>query len=170
MAIKLIPLTKAFPNSGYNTNKKRSVFFLYAGVAYLQAYEELHKQAEGFIIMYVELPLLHMALELLIKAHAARINESFNPKDKKYQHQSINILKEYANKVSEFKSIIDDPKKADLIKKLEKAWKSLRYGETALFFDGKDMLLAKDLAFELAEAYHKATKIPFFSHHFPTKK
>ncbi len=168
MAIKLVPLTKAFPKSGYDTNKERSHFFAHAGVEYLLAYEDLLKQEEASgHKFYVELPLLHMTLELLIKAHASLIDESFNPKQ--YRHQTKNILKDYADEINEFKLIIENPDKIALIEQLEEAWKYLRYGEMAFSCEGKDIHLAKNLAIELVETYHKKTRIPFFAHHFPTR-
>ncbi|MBI2608304.1 MAG: hypothetical protein HYW47_01755 [Deltaproteobacteria bacterium] len=170
MSIKIVPLIEAIPNSGYDSNKRRSSLLAHAGVAYLEAYEAMSNLPEkGFAVHFVELPLLHMTLELLIKAYVSWIDDSFDPKKRAYRHCTKKIIEDYADKINEFSLIKNNPEKIALIEQLEKAWRYLRYGESTLTCERKDLHMAKDLAIELAEAYHKATGLRFFSHHFSQK-
>lgn len=169
MVIKLIPLTKAYPNSGHDTNKVRSYGYAHAGIDYLRASDAVIGASETYgPFFYVVLPLLHMSLELLIKAHAALTDDSFDPK--KYRHCSKKILERYASKNKGFEGILSDAKKIELVVSLEKAWEIVRYAESYIGFDGSDLKLAQTIAVELANSYRDATGIPLLAHHYPVQK
>jgi hypothetical protein len=160
MSIKIVPLTKAFPGVGYDTNAKRCHLFAQAGVDYLRACAAVVAGREQYgWNFYVELPLMHMTLELLVKAHAARVDTAFNPVHRKYQHKITKIINDYTGRVKVFSILENDTTKMELIEGLEASWEAVRYAEAAVYYEGKDWELFNQVAVQLADEYHKITGV-----------
>jgi hypothetical protein len=156
MSIKIVPLSKAFPGAGYDTNAKRCHLFAHAGMDYLRACAAVvaGREQHGWNF-YVELPLMHMALELLVKALAARVDIAFNPLDRKYQHKTKKIINDYASRVKIFSILETDKTKMELIEGLEASWEAVRYAEAAVYYEEKDWELFNQVAKQLLDEYYK---------------
>lgn len=157
MAIKIIPLKKAFPGSGYDSNKKKSFMFAHAGGDYWRACHILidKRNKEGPWLMYAELPLMHMAMELLIKAFPALFDHEFN--SKKYKHSTSKIIREYSSQINILGLIESDASKMELIKGLENSWEPVRYAESAISYDGSDWKTFNEIIVMLLDEYKKLT-------------
>ena len=159
MTFKVTNLAKTFPE--YDSNKRKTYLFAYAGADYLYASEMLieGRNKDGRWCMWAEMPLMHMAIELLVKAFASYYDQKFN--GKKARHKTSQIIKDYSDKIGIFKKISDEPKNLELIKELEKSWELVRYGEGAQRCDGEEYKILKNIAGELYNEYKKITKLPY---------
>lgn len=156
MSIKIIPLTKAFPGSDYDSNKSKSHMFAHAAADYWRASEIIKKENKGSGVLftfYVEMPLMHMALELMLKAIIAFNDEKFTAK--KYKHKTSILINNYSDKIKSLKLIKNDSEKMKLLEDLENAWESIRYAECAFSYDGEDIELFDEIMSELYDDYSK---------------
>ena len=165
MAIKLTPLSEAFPDSGHELNVNRSHMLAHAGIEYLEASIAAHAchEAHGLNI-YVPLPLMHQAIELLLKAHALMIDTSFDPK--KYGHETVVLVNDYESKIGVFSTISANQEYMELIAALEQAWLSVRYAEVVISYTGPDYKTAGNIANLLADEYFHEFEVPIQAHHF----
>lgn len=165
MAIKLTPWAQAYPGSELETNTHRCHMFANVGVEYLRACAAVTASYETYGFgLHVELPLMHQAIELLLKAHAARVDPSFSPKS--YNHRTVELIKDYASRVSAFFTLAADQTAMDLIEGLQQAWLSVRYAEVVVEYSGPDYKMAVDIGNLLADEYFRETSVPLQAHHF----
>lgn len=90
---------------------------------------------------------MHQTIELLLKAHVARIDPSFLPKP--YGHRSTELINDYAPRVPVFSRLAVDPQVMDPIANLAAAWDSLRYGEATFHYSAEGYNKVRDAGFEL---------------------
>ena len=165
MTIKLTPWAIAYPDSGHDTNAHRCHMFANAGVQYLRACAAVTTSHETYGFgLYVELPLMHQAIELLLKAHAARVDPSFSPRA--YNHRTADLLKDYASQVGVFATLAADQIAIALIEGLQQAWLSVRYAEVVVEYSGPDYIMAGNIGNLLADEYFRETGVPLQAHHF----
>ena len=165
MVIKITPYSQAFPDSDMGSNSNRCHLFAQAGIEYLRACAAITTSCETYgFNLHVELPLMHQAIELLVKAHAARSDRDFNPK--KYSHRTGEIIRDYAARVPFFSLLLTDSNAMDLIAGLEASWLSLRYAESIVEYTGDDYNSAGLLANSLSDEYFRLTGVRLQSHHF----
>ena len=160
MAIKLVPLARAYPGSGYDKGKRRAHHFAIAGMEFHRVCRLLleHDKREHEWFVYVELPLMHQALELLAKSIATSLDEAFDPK--KYRHDTLKIVAEYRDRSAVFDATAVDIKKTELLKGLTAAWSSVRYAEDFVGFDYDDWLLFDQLAEQFVDEYYAKSGMP----------
>jgi hypothetical protein len=139
MTIRISPLNKSV--------SKVDTFF-WAGEDYYSLCEMIHKDLNKVPLHAPLLPMMHLCLELLVKANAAHADAEFDPK--KFSHKTSQIIKAYSNHIETFKKFAEDKSKMQLLDALEKAWSAIRYGEVAYRFDGEDYLLFKKMGGELS--------------------
>lgn len=165
MAIKVTSLAQAFPGLSLSTNAHRCHVMANIGVEYLRACAALIDSREKFgFNLHVELPLMHQALELLLKAHAARVDDQFSPKT--YRHETTRLLRDYATRVPVFQNLLANQATLQLFAGLESAWLAYRYGESIAEFTGSSYNDAGNIANLLADEYFKETGTPLQAHHF----
>jgi hypothetical protein len=165
MAIKLTPWAVAYPGSGFDTNPNRCHMFANAGVQYLRACAAVTTSHETYGVgLYVELPLMHQAIELLLKAHAARADMSFSPRA--YNHRTTDIIRDYASRISVFARLAADKTSMELIEGLQQSWLSVRYAEVVVVYSGPDYNMAGNIGNLLADEYFRETGVPLQAHHF----
>jgi hypothetical protein len=169
MAIKLTPWTQAHPGSALETNAHRCHLFANSGVQYLRACAAIATSYETYGFgWYVELPLMHQAIELLLKAHAARVDPSFSPR--RYGHRTVDLIKDYSPLVPVFSALVADQTAMDLIEGLQQAWLSVRYAEVVVEYSGPDYNQAGNIGNLLADEYFRETGVPLQAHHFQKRK
>lgn len=162
MSIKIIPLVKAFPESDYGSNKTKSYMFAHAGADYWRASEIIKKENKGsgtLMTFYVELPLMHMALELMLKAIIAFNDDNFIAKN--HKHMTSILITNYSDKIEILKNIQNDSEKMKLIKSLENSWESIRYAECAFSYNGDDIKLFDEIMSELYDEYSRLSGLKF---------
>jgi len=165
MVIKLTKLTDAYPDSGFNSHITRSHLFAHAGISFLRACAAVDSSHDTYgYNLHTPLPLMHQAIELLLKAHASMVDPQFAPKD--YGHKTIKILKDYSSEISVFSTITSSQEHMELIAGLEKAWLSVRYAEVIVEYSGSDYSCAGNLANLLSDEYFKMHNVCLQSHHF----
>lgn len=169
MAIKLTPLSEAFPDSELELNVNRSHMFAHAGINYLEASIAAHACHETHgLNIYAPLPLMHQAIELLLKAHVSMIDTSFDPK--KYGHETVALVNDYESKIGVFSTISANQECMELIAALEQAWLSVRYAEVVVSYTGPDYNTAGNIANLLADEYFREFGVPLMAHHFEEGK
>ena len=136
----------------------------HAGISYLRACASVvgSREALGWNV-HVELPLMHQAIELLLKAHAARVDSDFSPKA--YGHRTLSIVRDYADRVPIFFHLVNDENATALLTGLEASWLSVRYAEAAVGYDGPDWQMAEEIAIRLADEYFRETGVRLLAHH-----
>ena len=152
MMIKIVPLTRAFPDSWYDEPHARGAMLYSIGMDYYRACCILQRSAaagDSWPLPNVMLPAMHQTLELLIKAVAMRIDDTFDPR--KQGHKTIGILETYADQSPVFASIVADPPNKVLLEELYKSYLLLRYGEAALTYDAEDWHKYVQIAQTLAD-------------------
>ena len=112
-SIRITPLAKAFPTSGYETNERMSHNLASAGVEFFHTSCFLHEHWSEMPLFYVPLPLMHQCIELLAKALAARVDVNTTPI--KHGHRTLKMMERYKGKVPVFAAILDDPEKKTFI-------------------------------------------------------
>lgn len=155
MVIEIKPLVESFPGHYYHSSKTKANLFAYAGADYLSACEILIKErnGNGRWHIWAELPLIHMSIELFVKALASFHDDLFDAK--KYKHKTSKIINDYSEKIGLFKTIKDETKKLETIKELEKSWELVRYGESVQRCDGEEWKILLNVARELCSEYEK---------------
>lgn len=169
MAIKLTPWENAYPGSEGETNTHRCHMFAHVGIEYLRACAAVTNGIEiyGFGL-HVELPLMHQAIELLLKAHAARVDPLFSPR--KYSHNTVTLINDYASRVSVFSRLKTNQTSMDLISGLQQAWLSVRYAEVVVVYSRSDYNEAGMIGNLLADEYFQETGVPLQAHHWEKHK
>ena len=153
MEIKVIPLTEAFPRSGYDKGQKRAAMLAEAGMDYHRACCYLwSKFSDVGPLHNFMLPTMHQTLELLTKAIATHVDAAFDPK--KWKHKTLGIVEKYAHQVAVFDSIMADPEKRELIEQLEKSYLLVRYGEAQLVYGSEAWLKCVQVVEMLADDIH----------------
>lgn len=169
MAIKLTPWEIGFPGSGLDSNSHRCHMFAHAGVEYLRACAAVTASHDSYGFgWHVELPLMHQAIELLLKAHAARVDASFSART--YGHRTTDLVSDYASRVHVFKTLTNNQAAMQLIAWLQEAWLSVRYAEVAVQYNGSDYNKAGSIGNLLADEYFRESGVPLQSHHFKQYK
>lgn len=155
MVIRTKSFKEIFSGSHSLSTKMKANFFAHAGVDYWSACEILvkNRNSGGRWHLYAELPLMHMALELMTKAIALYTNQSFDAK--KYLHKTSKIIIDYSGKIELFRNLINDHKKIQAIKELEKSWEIVRYGEGGFRCDGEEWKLLCNIAEKLYDECKK---------------
>jgi len=168
MVLKITRYVQAFPGHGLDQNRKRCHRFANAGIEYLRvcAAAATSRDSYGWNF-HAEFPLMHQAIELLIKAHAAWKDDDFDPRQ--FSHRTSEIIRSYEDKIPIFKLISSNPEQMALLQGLEEAWLSLRYADSVVESTGGDMELAGQIANRLADEYYKQTGVRLQSHHFENK-
>jgi hypothetical protein len=154
MTLKIVPFKKTILKDEFSTNRHKSFMFAHCGADYWRACEaitKINKDSPELTTIWVKLPLMHMALELLVKAIITFDNEKFDPKGKK--HHTLNLINEYAAQIDVFNKINNDLLKKKLISELENSWELVRYGECSFSYDYKDMDLFDEMMSELYDKY-----------------
>ena len=165
MTIRVSPYKGSFPGATPQTNKDRACTYAHNGVEFMRASAILIEQLPGRPNVY--LPLMHLSIELLVKAHAANADASFKPKAN--LHSTHKNLEAHKKEIKMFANILKNPKKTEIIDELEKAWDMARYGEAVILTDASDLKDAQQIAMELAEEFYKKTGVPLLATHFPVK-
>lgn len=165
MTIQLISWEAAYPGAGLDSNKHRCHMFAHAGIEYLRACAAVTTSRETYGFgRHVELPLMHLGIELLLKAHAARVDISFSPRA--YNHRTTDLIRDYAAHVDVFAALAADQAAMELIGCLQQAWLVVRYAEVVVQYNGSDYDKAGNIANLLADAYFHTTDVPLQAHHF----
>jgi hypothetical protein len=157
--IKIIKLTEAY-GLHYSLPESRAALLGYAGVDYLNACilaKESHKQVGP--LFFFRLPTMHQTLELLSKAVAFTADSKFDPR--KYSHQVLKLMQDYASQVPIFSSILSYPNSTELLEGLEMSYLGVRYGECALSYDEDAWLLFLRIADDLLDDLRARTKLRF---------
>jgi len=138
MPTKIDYLTNSPGGDHYRLNSTKSRMFAHSAAQYWDVFLELieEKNFDLWKFMYVGLPIMHMSLELMVKAFVTFYDANYDPKSDR--HKTSKIIIDHADKISELKLIRDDIPKMDLIKTLEIGWEGLRYAECTLAYDRKD--------------------------------
>ena len=110
-------------------------------------------------LFYFELPTMRQTLELLSKSVALLEDNAFD--SKKYSHHIGNLMKDYAARVPSFASILSYPDIKELLEGLEASYFGVRYGESALQYDGDAWLLFLRSAVDLLTDIRNRTKLRF---------
>jgi hypothetical protein len=161
MTVKVKQLKDAFPDGSHTTPHARACALGYAGADYLRACVlaiDNHKQI-GPLFNFM-LPTMHQTLELLSKAVAFMVDQSFDPK--KYSHRVFKLLADYSSSTPVFEKILTDQKAVVLLQELEKSYMGVRYGECYIEYDYEDWQLFVLCAGELLNDLHVRTNLRFF--------
>ena len=157
MIIKISKLTNSQDGKFYETNSSKSSMFAHSGVEYWDVSSMLNNIGKAnfdlWKLMFVGLPLMHMALELIVKALVTFYDSSYQPKNDR--HFTSKILIQYDEVVPIFKSITKDSKKMDLVSNLECAWEGLRYVECSMRCDGDEINRFNIIMNDLTDEYKK---------------
>jgi len=160
MVIKIFKL-KDLPGGRYELNDSKSRMFAHSGAAHWDVSLKLMDMSgENFDLwefMYVGLPMMHMALELMIKAFVTFYDSTYNAKSDK--HKTSKIIDKYVNAINAFKLINNDKEKMKLVKMLELAWEGLRYAECSLQYNSKDGELFNKIMTLLTNEYKRISKL-----------
>lgn len=152
--MKITKLIDSCEGEHYKLNSTKSRMFAHSGASYWNTYLKLSMRNRDFDLwdfMYVGLPIMHMALELIIKAFVTFYDSNYNPKSD--NHKTSEIIKKYKRKIDALKSI--DDQKMEFIKTLELAWEGLRYAECGLGYDSSDDELFNEIMKLLTDEYKK---------------
>jgi len=155
MPTKIDYLTDSPSGHHYGLNSTKSRMFDHSAAQYWDVFLELTEE-ENFDLwkfMYVGLPVMHMSLELIVKAFVTFYDGTYDPKSDK--HRTSKIIIDYADKINVLKSVRDDAQKIELIKTLEIAWEGLRYAECSLQYDRKDEVHLNEMMTLLIDEYKK---------------
>ena len=165
MPLKITLLSQAFPGVDHSANSRRCHRLVNAGVEFLHGCAALSAGRDTYgYNLSVELPLMHQAIELLLKAHAARIDDTFSPKA--YNHKTTKLLQDYSSRIPIFSTLVGDSQCTQLIAALEQSWLSVRYGEAVAEFSGPDYNAAGNIANLLVDEYFRVYGVPLQAHHF----
>ena len=107
------------------------------------------------------LPTMHQCLELLVKALVMTTDPTFDPEKKKYQHDTWEIVKDYANRVLCFRELLQNMQVQRLFKELKESYFTVRYGEGVHSCDGEAWDLFCSTADMLFDALRNVTCLPF---------
>ena len=144
----------------------RTHSYAHAGAAYLDSFRRLlDAPTPG---AWVLLPLLHMSLELLVKAHATRVDPTFEGKS--FSHRTHQIIKHYGASVPAFAGLAASAPDMELIEQLATAWLKVRYVEASVFVGEGVFPRAVSIADALADAHFHETGIEVFDRHFEAKR
>jgi len=163
MVIKLTPFEIAHPDSDLHKNEGHSSLFAHAGAEFLTLCMYIHANASSKVYFYAELPLLHQSIELLLKAHAAKVDTSFSAK--KYGHDTVKIINDYAGRIPVFSELAGNNAAIYLINGLKEAWLSVRYAEVMVESSGLDSDDAIGIGKLLANDYCKSYGIQILAQH-----
>ena len=98
----------------------------------MQHYRAANKIIESYESYWVVyLPLMHMALELLIKSVIQHIDSDVDVK-KKYLHNTSEIINDYRDQVDLFDTFANDTKAMEFLDGLKEAFLTLRYGNALI--------------------------------------
>ena len=146
----------AFPQMAFGpTDIPKWIFYFSAGAQWLRTYEIVRdlKNADRNPdwLYYVEPHALYFAIELFVKAFAAKQNPNFNARadknanGKRIGHSATSIIEEYRARVPTFDVIAKNQRLFNLIKTYEGTLNT-RFGETAVSMEGSDTTLLFDTA------------------------
>lgn len=102
--------------------------------------------------MFVGVPLMHMALELAVKAIVMISDENFDPK--KAGHRTPETIQTYSN-ISPLDIINADKDMMELIEELCSSWFDLRYAGGTLAYESGDKKNFDEIMSILLEKYKK---------------
>ena len=169
MTITIRPLTEVHPSSGFELNSTRCSMLANAGIGFLRACAAVDTFSKIYgHNFHTPLPLMHQAIELLVKAHASLVDAEFSPKG--YGHKTVKIVREYSSQIEVFSDIASNTEHMDLIAGLEQAWLSVRYGEAFVSYSAQDYKNAANIANLLSDKYFYASGTPLQAHHFEELK
>ncbi len=151
----------------YKNDTSRQHTLAHCGADYLNAVGTLLRaQQIDFRAFhpFVGLPLLHMAIELLAKAHAVRVEPSIDLH--KFSHHTAKLIKKKRAAIPVFADIAADGASLALILALEKAWTAVRYGEALTMDEGDVFPRGISIADRLGDAHFEETGVHLFDRHF----
>jgi hypothetical protein len=99
----------------------------------------------------VDLPLMHITIELLLKAFAANTDADFRARE--FSHDTVRLLKHYAGRIPAFQRLVESEFDLNLICGLSQAWTAVRYGETYIEYDADDWRRFQEIAASLANEF-----------------
>src|SRR5258706_10736761 len=114
MTIRTAPLNK---------NVSRVDAFFWSADDYYRLCEMIHKDLEKLPLHSPLLPMMHLCIELLVKANAAHADVEFDPK--KFSHKTSRIIQAYSNHIETFRKFAEDKSKMELLDALEIAWSAV---------------------------------------------
>ena len=161
MVIKISRLTSGPGGNHYALNSTKSRMFAHSAVCYWDVFLKLdninNDNFQLWHFMFVGLPMMHMSLELMVKAFVTFYDSEYNSSSR--GHKTSEIISEHAHSINLLKLINDDPQKMELIRTLELAWIGLRYAECSLSYDGKDGILFNEMMTLLTDEYKKISRL-----------
>lgn len=126
----------------------------YAGEEYWRAVNVLVKDLKNKDsdnnFFWVLLPMMHMSIELFLKAIVLLDDKTFDCK--LYGHNTQKLINTYSNKIDTLNFIKNDQTKMNLIISLEKSWTKIRYAESVIIYDYTDIELFEEI---IALLYNK---------------
>jgi hypothetical protein len=143
---------------------------VHSGADYLKAVETLlaARRADPFAFFpFALLPLLHMTVELLAKAHAVRVDSTIKLSGRDgVGHRTAELIEKYSAKVGVFSDISADAAAMELIRALESAWLKVRYGEALTMVEADVFPRALQIANLLVDAYFAETGVHVLQRHY----
>lgn len=130
--------------------------FYHAGTAWMYTYEFLKGQPVGAAsdFMIVDPFIANLVMELNVKAMAAFHDPLFNPR--KYSHNTVKILKDYATKIILFQEIVNDDSLIMIIREYQKTVDS-RYGTIGGMIPSDEQRRLVDTAYRIRRAMSALT-------------
>ena len=102
--------------------------------------------------MHVGVPVMHMAVELIVKAMVAISDDQFVVE--RDGHNTPKIIHDHAN-IAVIGAIDADKGKMELVGELRKAWIDLRYAEGTLMYEAEDKQNFDEIMTTLTEEFKR---------------
>lgn len=135
-----------------NDNKSRRL--AHSAVSYWDIVSKINDNSQDnfdlWRFMHVGVPMMHMAVELIVKAVVAISDNTFVIE--RDLHNTPKIINEHAS-IPAIGAIATDREKMDLIEELRTAWISLRYAEGTLMYEPKDKQNFDEIMSGLTETF-----------------
>jgi hypothetical protein len=156
--MKVGKLTDGQSVGHYKSNDSRSRMFAHSAASYWNIASQLNDRSrEDFDLwsfMHVGVPIMHMAIELIVKAVIAISDKKFIPE--RELHNTPKIISEHAM-IPVLGAINGNKEKMELIGQLRKAWIDLRYAEGTLSYESRDKEIFDEMMLSLTEEFKKVS-------------
>jgi hypothetical protein len=163
----LKPLKEVHPNANWNDPQMKSSSLGHCASEYYSITQHIEASFTSFPYTYTLIANMHLSLELVVKAIAFKLISNFNAR--KFGHKTSKIIIAYIDQIAEFKNVLADNEKMELIQQLESGFVEMRYGETYSSMDRNDSKVYNNLFNSLIDYLRSITNVKFLARHFKEK-
>lgn len=154
--MKVGKITDGQGGDHYQSNDSKSRMLAHSAVSYWDIASRINDKSQDNFdlirLMLVGVPVMHMAVELIVKAMVAISDDQFVIE--RDGHNTPKIIHDHAN-IAVIGAIDADKRKMELVGELRKAWIDLRYAQGTLMYEAEDKQNFDEIMTTLTEEFKR---------------